>query len=89
MRNINYPHVLLRVEALYQFDTLCAQVVSTTISHLNCIILGLGTYFFTVNVLSNKKHGMRRRMSNSRKLKLRQHAAYLIDINEYLDSFPE
>ena len=49
---LQYLHTLICVEALRQFDNLCAQVVSITIVHLNQVILGLGTYFFPVNALS-------------------------------------
>ena len=53
--DIQYLCEILRGEVLCQFDTLCAQVGITTISHLNPVILGLGTYFPPVNVLSKQK----------------------------------
>ena len=44
--NIQYLLTLLRGEALHQPGMLFVEVGSTTIAHLNHIILGLGTYFF-------------------------------------------
>ena len=38
-------------EELNQFDTLSTEVGSTTLENLKNIILGLGAYFFPVNVL--------------------------------------
>ena len=46
------------------------------------IILGLAAYFSPVDFLSNKNRVMRCG------LKVRQYAARLIDLKEYLDSFP-
>ena len=43
---IQYLRTLFSGEVLRPFDTLCAQVRSTAIAHLNQVILGLGTYFF-------------------------------------------
>ena len=48
------------------------------------IILGLGTYFFLVNVLSKQNHTMHRGMRNPRGLKVRRYAARLICPSEYL-----
>ena len=36
---LRYLRTILCVEALHQFDTLCAQVGSTTLSNLNRVIL--------------------------------------------------
>ena len=41
-----------------------------------------------VNLLSKQKRAMRRCMKKPRRLKVRHYAARLIDLNEYLDSFP-
>ena len=49
---IQYIRMIFRVEAIRCFDVLCDQVGSTTIAHLNQVILGLGAYFFPVNYLS-------------------------------------
>ena len=78
--------MILNKEALQQFDNLCAQVGSTTISNLNEVILGLGTHFTPVNEFPKQKRVMRCGMKNSRKLKVRQYATCLIDIDEYLAS---
>ena len=43
--NLQYLCQLLRGEALRQFYTFCSQVGSTVRTHLNRVILGLGTYF--------------------------------------------
>ena len=56
--NINYICTLLRGEVLCQLATLFIEVGSTTTTHLNHIILGLGTYFFPINVLSKQKRVM-------------------------------
>ena len=42
-------HTLLHGETRNQFDTLCVQVESTGMTHLNRVVLGLGTYFTPVN----------------------------------------
>ena len=55
---------------------------------MEAIILGLGAYFFPVNSLSKKKRAMRRIMRKPRGLKVRRYSYCLIDLNEYLDSFP-
>ena len=54
---------LLCGEVLSYLDTLCAQVESKIMAHLNRVILGLGM-FFIVDALSKKNHTIRRRMRN-------------------------
>ena len=76
---------ILGEKVLRQFDNLCSQVGRTTITHLYRNILGLDTYFFSVNVLPNKKCAMCRRTRNPRKLKVRRYAD---NLNEYLDALP-
>ena len=44
--NIQCFRALLHDKALCQLDTFSVEVVTTTIAHLNRIILGLGDYFF-------------------------------------------
>ena len=56
--------------------------------HLNQVILGSGTYFPPVNALSKQKRAMRHRMSKTCELKVTCYDAFIIDINEYLGSFP-
>ena len=49
LSDISKLHYLCKIlcdEALRQFDTLCAQVGSTTTTNLKRIIVGLGAYFF-------------------------------------------
>ena len=46
---IHYICTLLRGEALRQLDMQSVEVGSTTIAHLNLIILGVGTHFSPVN----------------------------------------
>ena len=79
--NIQYLCTLLHGESLHQIDTLCAKVESTDIKNYNRIILGLGTYFYPINTLSNQKHAMHRRMRNPRELKVRRYAAHMIELN--------
>ena len=43
---IQYLCTLFHGEALCQLDTLSVEVVIATKTHLNCIFLGLCTYFF-------------------------------------------
>ena len=61
---------------------------SATKANLNHIILGLGTFFSPVNILSKQNHVMCRGMGKSRRLKVRCYTAHLIDLNEYLAEFP-
>ena len=49
--------------------------------------MGLGKYLFPVNVLSKQKRTICRGMRKPHKLKMRLYAAFLIDINTYLDVF--
>ena len=49
--DIQYICILLCGKALRQIDTFSAEVLSTTSEHLKSSILGLGMYFFPVNVL--------------------------------------
>ena len=62
---IKYLCTLVCVSVLCQFETLSAEVEITTPENLKSIILGLGTYSYPVNALSNRKpamrHGMRKR----------------------------
>ena len=85
---IQYLATLLCGKFLHQLDIFSVEVVSTITTHLNRVVLVLGTYYFPVNVLSNQKRAMRRRMRNSRELKVIWYAAHMFKINEYLDTFP-
>ena len=59
---LQYLCAILRGEALCQFDTLFAKVGSTTTTHLNRVVLGLGTYFFPVNEFSKQRCAMSQKM---------------------------
>ena len=85
---IQYFFALLCGEKLHQFDTLSAEVGSTISENLDKIILGLGMYFPPVIALQ-KKRAIRRRIKKPRGLKVRLHAACMIDIYDYLSVFPE
>ena len=50
-KKLQYIRTIIRGQALHQLDTLCGQVGSTTMSHLNHLVLGLGTYFPPMNTL--------------------------------------
>ena len=86
--NIQSLRMLLCGEALHKLDILSVAVVSTTADYLKSIILGLGTYFFSVNALSKQKRAMRRRMSKPCGLKVRRYTDRVINPNEYLAVFP-
>ena len=75
---VQYLHTLLRGEALRKFDLMSADVESTNPLTVEAIILGLGTCFFTVNLLSNQKRAMRRGMRKTCGLKVRRYADSLI-----------
>ena len=86
--NIQYLCTPVRVESLRQFDTLSSNIESSTPLTLEAIILGLGTYFFSVNVLPKKKREMRHGMRRPHGVKVRCYADHLIDHDKYLALFP-
>ena len=86
--NIQYIRTMLHGLAIRKFDILCAKFVSTTMAHLNWVILGLGPWFFPVKAFSKQTSSMRRGMRESHELELRCYAYYIIYINYYLASFP-
>ena len=51
---IQYLRTSLCGEALNEFNTFCIQIVSTTVTHLNEVILDLGKYFPPETDLSKK-----------------------------------
>ena len=57
--NDQYPRTLVRGEALRQFDSVSSDVEITNPLIVEAIVLGLGAYFFPINLLSNKKRAMR------------------------------
>ena len=86
---VQYLHMLVSGEALHQFYSLSADVKSTNHLTVEDIILGLGAYFFPVNFLSKQECAILRVMRKPRGIKLRRYTDFLIDLNEYLDYFPE
>ena len=65
-----------------------ADTESANLVTVESIILGLGSYSFPVNSLPKQNCAIRRGMRKSRGLKVRRYADRLIDLNEYLTSFP-
>ena len=76
--NIQYLHMLVRGEALRQFDMLSAEVRSATSENLTFIILGFCAYFFPVNAVLKKKPTIHHGMRKPRVLKSRQYSDCLI-----------
>ena len=86
---VQYLCMLVRGEALYQFDLLSADMKNTeTPLDVDHLVKVLVWHFYPVNSLSKKKRVMRRCMKNPHRLKVRRYAAGLIYLNEYLISFP-
>ena len=85
---IQYLGTLFRGESLRQFDSLSANVQIMQTLNVDDIIKGLAQYFSPVNSLSKQKRAMRRGMKKSCALTVRRYVARLIDIDEYLASFP-
>ena len=85
---MQYLRILVCGEPLLQFDTLYDEVGSTTSENLKSIILGLGTYFFTVNAMLKQKCAMRQGMRNPRGFKVRYYTDCIIELNNSLSVFP-
>ena len=84
-----YLRITVCGEALRQFDSLSSDVENTdTYLTVYYLIKGLAWYFFLCICFKKKQCAMRRCMKKPRILKVRCYAARLIDLNEYLDSFP-
>ena len=71
-----------------QFDLFFTDVANTKPLNVDYYIKYLELYPPPVNFLSKQKRAMRRGMKTPCSLKARHYAARLIDLNEYLDSFP-
>ena len=84
---IQYLRMLVRGEALRQFGMMYADFESSTPLTLEAIF-GIGYIHFLVNALSKQKRAIRRGIRKPYGLKLRCCVARLIDLNEYLPSFP-
>ena len=70
---VQYLHIIVRGEALCQFEMMSDDVESTNPLTVEAIILELGAYSPPVNSLSNQERVMRRGMSNQCVLKVRQY----------------
>ena len=68
---VKHIHTLVRGEALRQFDLISSYMEGMNPLKVETVILGLATYFFTVNSLSKQKCMMRRGSRNLRGLKVR------------------
>ena len=55
---------------------------------MDYLFKGLAWYFFAVDLLPKQNHAMRRCMKKTRSLKVRRYAVNLINLDEYLVSFP-
>ena len=73
---------------MHNFDLLSADVENTENLNVDYYIKGLALYFYRVYSLSKQKHAMRRGMKKLQSLKVINYMARLIDLNEYLVSFP-
>ena len=86
---VQYLRTLVHGEELCQFELLYADVENTDISlSVGYLIKVLEWYFLLVDSLSKQKRTMCQCMKKPRNLKVKLYAAYLIDLNEYLASFP-
>ena len=71
-----------------KFDSFSDDVEGTQNLNVDYIIRGLAHYFLPVNSLSKQNRNMYCGMKKSRSLTAKHYAAYLIDLNYYLASFP-
>ena len=86
---VQYICMLVRGEALHQFDLLYVDVENKNSSlDVDYLLNGLAWYFLPVNSLSKKKRAMHCCMKRLCSLNVKLYAARLIDLNDYLDSFP-
>ena len=83
--NIHYLCTLVHGEALRQFDLLSADVKNTETLNVDYYIKGLALYFLCELALKKKSAA---KWKKTRSLRVRRYAARLIDLNEYLASFP-
>ena len=85
---VKYLCALVRGEVVRQFYLFSANAKNIeTLLDVDSLLKGLSC-FFSVNSLSKKKLEMRRCTKNPRSLKVRHYDACLVDLNEYLASFP-
>ena len=86
--NFLYLCTLVCREELRQFDSFSTDVEITKTLNMDYIIRGLSQYFFPVNSLSKQKCAIRLGMKKPPSLTVILYVARLIDLNEYLESFP-
>ena len=85
----HYICTLVHGEELRQFDLFFAHTENTDTSlTVDYLLKGLALYFLPVIFLLKKKRTMRRCIKKTLSLKVGHYAARLIDLNEYLASFP-
>ena len=84
---IQYLRTLVDGEALRHFDMLYADFEISTPLTVETIFL-YWVHTFTAIALSKQKRVMRRRMSKPHGLKVGYYVDHLIELNEYLHSFP-
>ena len=82
--NIIYSISCRRYKSFWYF--LCSSG-STNTKYLDCIVLGLGTYFFPVNAVSKQKCAFRCVIRKLLGLKMIKYASCLICIDHYLGAF--
>ena len=85
---IHYLRMLVYGEALPQFELLSADLKNTETLNVDYYIKGLALYLPPMNSFSKQKRVIRRGIKKPRCLKVRPHAANLIDLNTYLASLP-
>ena len=86
---MQYICTLVRGEVLYQFDLVSTDAKNTeNLLDVDYLLKGLAWYLPPVNSLSKQKRAMRHCMKKPHILKVRRYAVRLIDLNEYLASFP-
>ena len=82
-----YICTLLRGNALQKFETLCTQILRTTMASMNQVISGLATHFTLVTACSKQKRAMHHEMRKPSNIKLRRYHACMVDfINIFLYS---
>ena len=81
---IIYLHVMLRGQALREFDELQSQNSGSTNNHLKLIQEVLLEYFTPINSISKQKHTMRRTMRKPRSINFKRFAARLMEISNFL-----
>ena len=86
---VQYLCKLVRGEVLLQFELLSDDVKNTENPlDVDYLLKGLAWYFGPVNYPSKQKLAMRLCMKKPHILKVSRYTARLIDLNEYLASFP-